>query len=135
MSFLSYTKQGYRSALCRVPTLLVVRLSTTNIYLIKQQFLSSGRSLRLDIICIFTEKTYATNIPDALCPVRVQHATSAHVYLSKLVAPARAVGCCLFSSRKGGSVSNSYSAPVDDVVGLQEVGTLRYARSSRQLWV
>ena len=36
------------------------------------------------------------------------------VYLPKL--DALAVGCCLFSSKEAGSVSISYSAPVDDVV-------------------
>ena len=46
---------------------------------------------------------------------------------------ALAVGCCLFSSREAGSVSISYSASVDDVVGLQVVGTLRHGKSSRQL--
>ena len=35
----------------------------------------------------------------------------------------RAVGCCLFSSRDAGSGRISYSASVDDVVGLQVVGT------------
>ena len=55
------------------------------------------------------------------------------VYLPKLTA--LAVGCCLLSSREAGSVSISYSASVDDVVGLQVVGTLRYGKSSRQLKV
>ena len=54
-------------------------------------------------------------------------------YLPKLAA--LAVGCCLFSSSEAGSVSISYSASVDDVVGLQVVGTLRYGKSSRQLKV
>ena len=47
------------------------------------------------------------------------------VYLPKFAAPPRADGCCLFSSRDAGSV--------DDVVGLQVVGTLRYGKSPRQL--
>ena len=46
-----------------------------------------------------------------------------HVYLSKLAAPARAVGCCLFSSSDAGSVRISYSASVYDVVGLKVVDT------------
>ena len=46
-----------------------------------------------------------------------------HVYLQKLAAPTRAVGCSLFSSRDAGSVRISYNASVDDVVGLQVAGT------------
>ena len=53
------------------------------------------------------------------------------VYLPKLAA--LAVGGCLFSSRDAGSVSISYSASVDDVVGLPVVGILRYGKSPRQL--
>ena len=60
---------------------------------------------------------------------------TAHVYISKLAVPATAVGCCLFLSRDAGSVRISYSASVDDVVGLRVVGTLRYGKSSRQLKV
>ena len=35
-------------------------------------------------------------------------------------------GAVLFSSREAGSVSISYSASVDDVVGVQVVGKLRF---------
>ena len=53
------------------------------------------------------------------------------VYLPK---PAvLAVGCCLFSSREAGSVSISYSASVDDVLGLQVDGTtLRQVTASAE---
>ena len=50
------------------------------------------------------------------------------VYLPKLAA--LAFGCCLFSAREAGSVSIRYNASVDDVVGLQVVGTLRYLAGS-----
>ena len=59
---------------------------------------------------------YATNILHVQCACN-----TAHVYLSKLAAPARAVGCCLFSSRDAGSVRINYSPLVDDVVRLQVV--------------
>ena len=56
---------------------------------------------------------------------------TAHVYLSKLTAPARAGGCCLFSQRDAGSVRINYSPSVDDVVGLQVVAiTLRQVTAS-----
>ena len=45
-----------------------------------------------------------------------------HIYRS-LLPPTRVVGCCLLSSRDAESV--------DDVVGLQVVGTQRYGKSSK----
>ena len=60
---------------------------------------------------------------------------TAYVYLSKLAAPVRAVRFCLFSPRDSGSVGISYSASVDDVVGLRVVGTLHYDKSPHQLKV
>ena len=69
----NYIKQGLTQL--PMPALLVVRLSTTNIYSITRQFLSSGkpspiRSFRHVIFCISTDiylfPTYATNIPKYL---------------------------------------------------------------------
>ena len=64
-----------------------------------------------------------------MCPVRLQHGTC----LSIEACCARAVGCCLFSSRDAGSVRITYSAEQDDVVGFQVVGTtLRQVTASAE---
>ena len=86
------------------------------------------------IICISTEKTLGS-FPRIRLTYLIPHVqcgcNTAHVYLSKLGDPARAVGCCLFSSWDTRSFRISYSVSVDHAVGLQVV-TLRQVTSSAE---